>query len=124
MQRDYNGYNTGMKILAQQLRKNATPQENKLWYQYLRSYPLPFKRQRIVAHRFIADFYCAKAGLVIELDGSQHFTADGMRYDAIRTEDIEKFHLQVLRFTNAQIDREFPAVCAMIDKTVKERLSP
>ena len=59
---------------ARNLRKNMTPQETKLWYQFLRTYPVKVYKQRII-ESFIADFYCASARLVIEIDGSQHFTA-------------------------------------------------
>ncbi len=118
----FDGYNRNLKHIAQMLRKNATPQENKLWYQFLCKYPVPFKRQRIIAERFIADFYCFQARLVLELDGSQHFTVDGQRYDDLRTEVIEQYRLNVLRFTNADIDGNFPGVCRLIDHAVKECL--
>lgn len=57
---------------ARELRREMTPQERKLWYLFLRKYPVKFYKQRIIAS-FIADFYCPKARLVIELDGSQHY---------------------------------------------------
>ncbi len=118
----FSGYNGKLKPYAQKLRKNATPQENHLWYDFLRAYPVQFYRQRIVAERFIADFYCARARLVLELDGSQHFTVDGQQYDTLRTEVIEQYRLNVLRFTNADIDGNFPGVCRLIDCTVKKYL--
>ncbi len=122
MNERFDGYNHNLKQIAQMLRKNATPQENKLWYQFLSKYPVPFKRQRVIAERFVADFYCFKARLVLELDGSQHFTTDGQRYDTLRTDIIEQYKLQVLRFTNADIERNFTGVCQLIDHTVKECL--
>ena len=73
-----------MKWTSQQLRKNATKEENRLWYNYLRAYPVQFRRQ-VVFGRFIVDFYCAKAKLVLELDGSQHYEGNGPEYDAERT---------------------------------------
>ena len=57
---------------ARALRRNMTPQEAKLWYQFLRNYPVKIYKQRII-ESFIVDFYCSKAQLVIEVDGAQHF---------------------------------------------------
>ena len=114
-------YNKNLIPLAKSLRKNATPQENHLWYDFLRSYMPRFQRQKTIG-QFIADFYCEKAKLVIELDGSQHFTPDGHTYDEARTAAIETFGVTVLRFTNRDIDSNFKAVCAQIDAAVHERL--
>ena len=69
------------------------------------------------------DFYCAKARLVIELDGSQHFTPDGKHYDSLRTDVIEKYKLKVIRFSNNDIDKKFNGVCSVIDRTIQERIS-
>ena len=106
--------------LARSLRKNATKQENHLWYDYLNQYPLRFQRQKTITH-YVADFYCHQARLVIELDGSQHYSDEGMDSDAVRTEALEKYGLTVLRFSNSDIDRNFEGVCAMIDAVVKEQ---
>ena len=75
---------------ARKLRREMTPQEKHLWYDYLRYYPVKIYKQRII-DSFIVDFYCAKARLVIELDGSQHYTPDGKHYDGLRTDVIEKY---------------------------------
>jgi very-short-patch-repair endonuclease len=75
---------------ARALRRNMTRQERRLWYDFLRSYPVKFTRQKILG-RFIADFYCASARLVIELDGSQHYEDEGLRKDADRTALLESF---------------------------------
>jgi len=80
----FTGYNSKMKETARSLRKNMTRQEKHLWYDFLRDYPVKWYRQRSV-DRFIVDFFCFKARLVIELDGSQHYTEDGMEYDSILT---------------------------------------
>ena len=95
-----------------------TPQEKHLWYDFLKTYPVKFYRQRPVAG-YITDFYCSKAKLVIELDGSQHFTETGLEYDSIRTDVLKEYALTVLRFTNLQVDKEFETVCIQIDDTVK-----
>ena len=105
-------------ILAKNLRKNATKQEKHLWYDFLKDYEIKFQRQRPI-DEFIADFYCQKANLVIEIDGNQHYSQDGIQKDAFRTERLELYGLTIIRFTNHQIDNEFYAVCEYIDKTVK-----
>ena len=114
-------YNKNLIPFAKSLRKNATPQENHLWYDFLRSYMPRFQRQKTIG-QFIADFYCEKAKLVIELDGSQHFTPEGITYDEARTAAIETFGVTVLRFTNRDINNDFKTVCTQIDAAVKERL--
>lgn len=105
---------------AKELRREMTPQERKLWYCFLRRYPVKIYKQRII-DSFIADFYCASARLVIEVDGSQHYTEDGLAYDAARTKCLEKYELKVIRFSNKQIDRGFQSVCNEIDRNIQER---
>ena len=107
--------------LAKTLRNNMTPWERKLWYEFLRNYPIRFQRQKAIGN-YIADFYCAKARLVIELDGGGHYTAEQAEKDAARTEALEAMHLTVLRICNLDIDRNFSGVCKYIDLTVS-RLS-
>ena len=112
----YNGKNI---ILAKNLRKNATPQENHLWYDFLSKYEVRFQRQKSIDN-FIADFYCYKAKLIIEIDGSQHYTEYGFQKDEFRTEILEGYGLKIIRFTNKQIDNNFYEVCDYIDMVVKE----
>ncbi len=118
---DFTGYNKKHTANSKELRKNMTPWEKKLWYRFLRTYPVRFYRQRPI-EEYIADFYCSKAKLVVELDGAQHYTKDGIEYDDKRTAVFEKLSLCVIRFTNQQIDKNFEAVCAAIDNAVKERI--
>ena len=106
---------------AKELRREATPQENHLWYDFLRSYPVRFQRQKTI-DRFIVDFYCHAAKLVIEIDGSQHYEPQGQAYDEERTAALAKYGLYVLRFSNREINTQFQAVCEMIDTAVKRRL--
>jgi very-short-patch-repair endonuclease len=80
-----------------------------------------FQRQKSIDN-FIADFYCRKAKLIIEIDGAEHFTEEGRIKDALRTEILEKYGLTVIRFTNRQTDKNFNAVCEEIDKTVKAKI--
>ena len=114
--------NDSLLEFAKELRKNMTPQEKHLWYDYLGKYPIKIYRQRIIDN-FIVDFYCAKAKLVIELDGSQHYTPDGKHYDSLRTDVIEKYKLKVIRFSNNDVDKKFNGVCSVIDRTIQERIS-
>ncbi len=113
--KDYNQENVR---LAKILRKNMTPWERKLWYVFLRNYPIRFQRQKALGN-YIADFYCAKAGLVIELDGSGHYMPGQIIKDTLRTKDLESMNLTVVRICNLEIDRNFRGVCEYIDKTVK-----
>ena len=113
--------NNTLLPLARELRRDMTPHERKLWYLFLRHYPVKMYKQRII-DSFIVDFYCAPARLVIELDGSQHFTKDGITYDGERTKILQRYNLQVIRFTNQQIDTQFPDICREIDRIVKERM--
>ena len=115
--------NKNNKLLeyAKELRRNMTPQEKHLWYDFLRHYPLKIYKQRIIDN-FIADFYCHKARLVIELDGSQHFTPEGRSYDEARTDVLEKYGLSVIRFSNIDVDERFDGVCYMIDKAIQEKI--
>ena len=119
MSLDYNKKNI---TLAKNLRNNATPQENHLWYDFLSKYEMRFQRQKSIDY-FIADFYCHKAKLVIEIDGSQHYTEEGIRNDEFRTEILEGYDLKVIRFTNRQIDTNFKGVCEYIDLVVKNALT-
>ena len=99
-----------------------TDQEKHLWYDYLSKYPIRWYKQRIIDN-FIVDFYCSKAKLVVELDGSQHYEKDAMEYDEFRTKIINLYNIEVLRFSNYDVDNNFEGVCAVIDKAVKERMN-
>ena len=114
-------YNRNNVSLAQELRKNMTPWERKLWYLFLCKYSVRFQRQKPIGN-YIADFYCRKANLVIEIDGAQHYTPDSITYDKTRTEYFKSCGIEVLRFLNRDINRNFENVCAHIDKKVKSRM--
>ena len=105
--------------LAKALRENMTPWEPKLWYEFLRTYPLRFQRQKAIGN-YIVDFYCAKIGLVIELDGGGHYTAEQAEKDDLRTKNLENMNLTVIRICNRDIDRNFRGVCEYIDRSVKD----
>lgn len=106
---------------ARRLRREMTKQERHLWYDFLRYYPVKIYKQRIIDN-FIADFYCHKARLVIEIDGGQHYTEEGMAYDMERTNVLSGYGLNVLRFSNSDIDKNFEGVCTVIDEKIKERV--
>ena len=106
---------------ARNLRKNMTPWERKLWYCFLRNYPVRFQRQKCI-DQYIADFYCFKAKLVIELDGGGHYDPDAERKDKIRTGVLQNNGLTVIRFCNTDIDKNFCTVCTVIDEEVKKKL--
>ena len=118
---EFTGYNKNLLENARELRKNMTPQEGKLWHMYLKNHTVKFYRQRVI-DSYIVDFYCSRAKLIVEIDGSQHFTVSGKEYDTLRTEILEKYGLKVIRFTNADIDDNIHNVCEVIDKEINKRL--
>ena len=105
---------------ARKLRKEMTPQELRLWYRFLRTYPVKIYKQRIIGD-YIVDFYCARAKLVIEIDGSQHYENFGLEYDSKRTSFLESLGLEVVRYSNSDINRRFPSVCEQIDQLIQKR---
>lgn len=117
----FTGYNSALKGTDRALRKNMTRQEKKLWYDYLRNTPEKWYRQRVIDH-YIVDFFCYSARLIIELDGAQHFTAEGEEYDSVRTEILEQYQLAVLRFPNSVIDRNFRGICDLLEEKAAERM--
>ena len=114
-------YNKQLVPLAKQLRKEMTKEERHLWYDFLRSYPVRFLRQKVIDN-YIADFYCHEARLIIELDGSQHYEEKDLLKDKIRTEKIESRNLTVIRIPNNEVNNNFRGVCEYIDWRVKESL--
>lgn len=115
-------HNKDIVPLAKELRKNMTKEERRLWYDFLRTYPVRFSRQKVLG-KYIADFYCAEAKLVIELDGAGHYTEEGETYDEERTRFLEAYNLQVIRIPNTEIHKNFRGVCEYIDDIVKQSLS-
>ncbi len=107
--------------LARSLRKNMTKEERHLWYDYLRDYPVRFMRQRPIG-QYIVDFYCAKALLVIELDGSQHYDENGLQKDEKRNTDLAELGIKVIHIPNNEISTNYKGVCEFIDLEVKKRL--
>ena len=102
--------NSSLTPLSQSLRKNMTKEERHLWYDFLKSLPLTVHRQKTIG-KYIVDFYCAKAQLVIELDGSQHYEGDGRTADIERDVYLQDLGITVLRYSNADVNLKFRNVC-------------
>ncbi|MBQ8793620.1 MAG: endonuclease domain-containing protein [Clostridia bacterium] len=111
-------HNSKLTNNAKVLRKNMTKEERHLWYDFLRSYPIRFLRQKVIDN-YILDFYCHEARLIIELDGSQHYEDKGLVNDKIRTEKIESRELTVIRISNNEVNQNFRGVWEYIDLMVK-----
>ena len=107
--------------LAQTLRRKATSEEQRLWYDFLSTYPFRFRRQ-VVIGKYIVDFYCSQARLAIELDGGQHYEETALIRDNERTQWLQKNGILVLRFLNSDVRNNLSDVCSSIDTVVKERL--
>ena len=113
--------NLKSRHIAQELRKNQTKEENHLWYDFLKTYPVQFRRQVPVGCYYV-DFLNYQAQLIVELDGSHHYEPSALLYDEKRTAFLESNGYKVLRFSNLDIWRNFSGVCQSIDKAVQERL--
>ena len=112
-------YNAALSTFekAKALRKECTPAEDFLWT-IIRNRKLKgfkFRRQHPI-YRFIADFYCHEALLVIELDGGIHSMKDVKEYDKDREDLLKELDLVVLRFTNEEVLRETDKVISIIEK--------
>ena len=107
---------------AKQLRREMTKEERHLRYDFLRSYPVRFSRQKVLG-KYIADFYSAEAKLVLELDGSQHYEPDEIQKDTDRTAFLKGYDLTVIRIPNNEVIKNFHGVCEYIDTAVKQSLS-
>ena len=106
-------HNPKLESYARELRKAMTPEEKKLWYQFLRKRPESFLRQKIIGD-YIVDFYCAELKLVIEVDGIQHARLKDRIYDSKRTNFLHQYGLKVIRFSNNDINHNFLPVCNCI----------
>ena len=106
---------------AQKLRHEQTKEENHLWYDFLKTYPVQFRRQYPIGP-YYADFFCYQAKLIVELDGSQHTEPEAIAYDRVRTAFLQKEGYRVLRISNLDVWRNFAGVCEAIDICVKSQL--
>lgn len=103
-------HNSELKEIARSLRKNPTPQERKLWYEFLKDLDCHFVRQKVIG-KYIVDFYCAKYKLVIEIDGSQHYEERGEEKDKSRDDYLNSLGFTVVRYTNLEVNDNFQNVC-------------
>lgn len=88
-----------------------TNEENALWYKFLKDLPVRFLRQKVI-YKYIVDFYCASKRIIIELDGSQHYTEDSaILEDFKRDEYLKSKGYKVLRYTNSEVNNQFDSVC-------------
>ena len=87
-----------------------TKEERHLWYDFLKALPLTINRQKVIG-KYIVDFYCADKGIVIELDGSQHYDSEGVQFDRERDAFLQGCGFSVLRYSNFEINCNFEAVC-------------
>jgi very-short-patch-repair endonuclease len=110
--------NPRLSPVARNLRKRMTKQEKHLWYDFLRDFNVQFNRQKVIG-KFIVDFYCHAAQLVVEIDGGQHFDPSRLQKDIERTKILNSCGIEVLRFTNDEIDNNFYEVCAKIKEKVE-----
>ncbi len=116
----YNPRNNGLITNARSLRKAMTKEERHLWFDFLRYCTPRFRRQEIIGN-YIADFYCNKARLVIELDGSQHTEEKALAYDAQRSVYFASLNIQVIRYYNNDILNNFEGVCQDILRTLAQQ---
>ena len=98
-----------------------TKEEKHLWYDYLKTLPLVVHRQKVFGN-YIADFYIAKIKTIIELDGSQHYSEEGLQYDRERNDFFMQNGIIVLRYSNYDVNRNFEAVCKDIERHIKSLL--
>ena len=110
--------NPQLSPIARTLRKRMTKQERHLWYDFLRDFEVQFYRQKVIG-KFIVDFYCHSAKLAVEIDGGQHFDAANLQKDIERTRMLNSYGIEVLRFTNGEIENNFHEVCAKIKEKVE-----
>lgn len=113
--------NPAMKERAGELRGHMTPQETLLWNYCLKHLPVQIYRQYVI-ESYIVDFFCRKARLVIEVDGAQHRSLEGMKYDEKRSSRIEKYDILVIRFSNLDIEHNLKNVGQYIENIIRERL--
>ena len=114
-----NTYNEKLMPNAKSLRKNMTKEERHLWYDFLKKLPITVHRQKVLGN-YIVDFYVASKKLVIELDGSQHYEDAHKAKDEKRDQYLESLGLQVVRYTNLDVNAYFEAVCEDIYRRINE----
>ena len=110
-------YNKTLTEFSKELRKNMTPEEKHLWYDFLKYLPMTVKRQYVVVN-YILDFFIPTANIAIELDGSQHGEPEARKADQERDRDLLSMGIKTLRYTNIDINKNFDGVIIDIMKNV------
>ena len=110
-----------LKTFSHQMRKNMTKEERHLWFDFFRKYPVRVKRQVIIG-KYIVDFCCERAQVIIELDGGQHYEEENRKADAERTRHLEQLGFLVLRYSNLDVMRNFSGVTENINRIIRERM--
>ncbi len=113
--------NEDLRSRARELRNHMTPQEKLLWNTCLKHCPTRVYRQYLIEN-YIVDFFCRRAGVVIEVDGMQHYSMKGMAYDKKRSSRIEAYDILVLRFSNLDIEHNLGNVSQYILRVIEERM--
>ena len=109
--------NKELTSISKILRKQMTKEEKHLWYDFLKHLPVTINRQKVIG-KYVVDFYCASAKIVIELDGFQHYEEDAYQKDKERDEYLQSLGIKVLRYSNYDFNRRFEGVCADILKHI------
>ena len=110
-------YNKNLTSNARSLRKNMTPEEKHLWYDFLKKLPFNVRRQHNIDN-YIVDFYIAEKKIIIEIDGRQHLLPEHKQSDAKRDADLSLWNISVLRYSNDSVMNNFEAVTSDILKNL------
>ena len=103
-------YNKNLVHNAQVLRKNMTPEEKHLWYDFLKKLPMTVNRQKNIGD-YIVDFFISSRRIAIEIDGIQHESLELLEKDNVRDSELNKLGIKVLRYKNTDINKNFVSVC-------------
>ena len=115
-------YSPHLWQFAKSMRKDMTREERHLWFDFLRRYPLRIRRQVILGN-YIVDFCCEKAQLIIEIDGSQHYTPEEKEKDRKRTNDLKDLGYKVIRISNRDVMTNFDGITQYIHQEIQKRLA-
>ena len=110
-------HNKNLKPFARDLRKDMTPEERHLWYDFLRYFPIVVKKQYVIDN-FIVDFFIPSKKIAIEIDGSQHYEPEAREADQFRDAELMRYGIKVLRYTNFDVQKRFEGVASDILKNV------
>ena len=102
-------YNKELVVNAQALRKNMTPEEKHIWYDFFKKLPITVRRQHNIEN-YIVDFYIPQKKTVIEIDGLQHTSPDHIETDKKRDDALLRWGIKVLRYSNKDLNENFNSV--------------